>query len=89
MLHILLKGGWVAMSCFILLVLVTHVQVLRSPMRATSPVPYMLLAGLWVYLFMMIFEVYPFYSLGIVFVLASLFSRSWQVKADNILTLQK
>lgn len=88
-LHILLKGGWVAMSCFILLVLVTHVQVLRSPMRATSPVPYMLLAGLWVYLFMMIFEVYPFYSLGIVFVLASLFSRSWQVKADNILTLQK
>ena len=73
-LHILLKGGWVAMSCFILLVLVTHVEVLRSYRGTTSYVPYMLLAGLWVYLFMMIFEVYPFYSLAIILTYASLLS---------------
>jgi O-antigen ligase len=88
-LHILLKGGWVAMSCFILLVIATHIQVLRYRLRTTSYAPYMLMAGLWVYLFMMIFEVYPFYSLSIIFIYASLFSRSWNVPADHILNLSK
>ena len=71
-LHILLKGGWVALSCFILLVLVTHIQVLRS--HPAPNVPYILMATLWVYLFMMIFEVYPFYSLSIILIYASLIS---------------
>ena len=83
-LHILLKGGWVAMGCFILLVLVMHVQVLSSPMRTTTYVPYMLMAGLWVYLFMMIFEVYPFYSLSVIIIYAGLLSRSWQEPHERL-----
>ena len=70
-LHILLKGGWVALSCFIILILATHGGLLRSRTRTPDNVPFMLLAGLWVYLFMMIFEVYPFYSLSFILIYAS------------------
>lgn len=55
-LHILLKGGWIAMGAFLLLLIITHVCILSNPMPQLR---YTLLFSLWTMLFMMIFEVYP------------------------------
>lgn len=72
-LHVLLKGGWLALSAFILLLIVMHLSLLirgpnASPIVADSK--FFILAALWVYLFMMIVEVYPFFSLAILFIYA-------------------
>lgn len=67
-LHILLKGGWIAMSAFLLLLLITHIRVLRNP---SPELRYILLFGLWTFLFMMIFEVYPITSLAFFFIYAA------------------
>ncbi|MBO4578147.1 MAG: O-antigen ligase family protein [Paludibacteraceae bacterium] len=86
-LHILLKGGWVCLSAFILLLLTTHLSLLRSSLNAKrsplhpftpSPVPrdvaFILLFALWTYLFMQIFEVYSFYTQSMLFIYASCLS---------------
>ena len=72
-LHILLKGGWVCLSAFILLLLTTHLSLLRryTPHR---DVAFILLFALWTYLFMQIFEVYTFYTLSMLFIYASCLS---------------
>ena len=72
-LHILLKGGWLTLCAFILLLIVLHLLLLiRGP--NTTPIAadltFFILAALWVYLFMMIVEVYPFFSLAILFIYA-------------------
>ena len=67
-LHILLKGGWIALSAFILLLIITHLALLQIP----SPgIRYTLLFGLWVMLFMMIFEVYTIASWAPLFIYAA------------------
>ena len=78
-LHILLKGGWVCLSAFILLLLTTHLSLLRSSLnvkRSFVPrdVAFILLFALWTYLFMQIFEVYTFYTQSMLFIYASCLS---------------
>lgn len=80
-LHILLKGGWVCLSAFILLLLTTHLSLLRSSLnvnRSTFNVKrdlaFILLFALWTYLFMQIFEVYSFYTQSMLFIYASCLS---------------
>lgn len=80
-LHVLLKGGWVSLSVFIVLLLVVHLRLLRryalhSSHALTSSsvhrdVGFIVLFSIWIYLFMMIFEVYPFNTLSILFIFAS------------------
>ena len=68
-LHILLKGGWVALAAFILLILLLHLRLLRAYRRGNISALF-LLDAVWVYLFMMILETYPFASIAVLFFLA-------------------
>jgi len=67
-LHILLKGGWIAMTAFLLLLITALIRILCNP---SPQVRYTLMVGLWVFLFMMIFEVYPITSFSILFIYAA------------------
>ncbi|MBQ7530481.1 MAG: O-antigen ligase family protein [Paludibacteraceae bacterium] len=85
-LHILLKGGWVCLSAFILLLLTTHLH-LSSLARHSSPVArdvgFILLFALWTYLFMQIFETYSFYSMSILFIYVSCLGYVLPETSDN------
>ena len=93
-LHILLKGGWVCLSAFILLLLAVHLRllrryVLRSSLHPFTPSPvhrdvaFILLFALWTYLFMQIFEVYTFYTLSMLFIYASCLSYLLPEQPEN------
>lgn len=78
-LHILIKGGWVGLSAFIVLLIIVHIRLLRqyahAPDNSTGANGgYILLFGMWVYLFMMIFEVYSFFTLSILLIYAGYLS---------------
>ena len=69
-LSILVKGGAIALAAFLLLILVTHLFMLHRYTRIPDELPgahvgYILLASLWIYLFMMIFEVFTFSTVSI------------------------
>lgn len=80
-LHILLKGGWIALAAFILLIASYHTRLLRPrtlsgcEQQQWSDVRYILLFSMWIFLFMMIFEVYPFFTLAILFIYAGYLDR--------------
>lgn len=69
-LSILVKGGAIALAAFLLLIVVTHLFMLRRYTRIPDDLPgahvgYILLASIWIYLFMMIFEVFTFSTVSI------------------------
>lgn len=80
-LHILLKGGVISLAAFILLIVSYHGRLLRSrslsgcAKQQWSDVRYILLFSMWIFLFMMIFEVYPFFSLAMLFIYAGYLDR--------------
>lgn len=80
-LHILLKGGWTALTAFIILIGMFHFRLLRrrqlagASLQRWADTRYILLFSMWTFLFMMIFEVYTFFSLSILIIYAGYLDR--------------